>query len=246
MVCSVVFQCLCEKTACAVYTALGLVKGSACPNCKNGYCLSPEAQYAALVEEQKKLGKVDMGLVSDGYHSFNDLYEHRYALFGALCVANKNTSWKSRVHSDGSVMEGYFIAGIQLVTGPVTYHIPLKYFDVFPAEAVRQAPEWDGHTSGDVVDRLKTLWDDPDTALFVNTIAFFGKDHQVNKSIEELAELIRALSKGDRDNIAEEMADVYVMLSQLSLIFQNKIKVSEVLHNKKTRLYRMITGKRDY
>ena len=42
----------------------------------------------------------------------------------------------------------------------------------------------------------------------------YGKEHQTIKAIEELAELIQALAKGDTDNIKEEIADVRVMLEQ--------------------------------
>lgn len=35
----------------------------------------------------------------------------------------------------------------------------------------------------------------------------YGKEHQTIKAIEELAELIQALAKGDIENIKEEIAD---------------------------------------
>ena len=61
-------------------------------------------------------------LVSDGYHTFKELYDHRIALFVALITAlmqqeyhpaNK-TCWKSKKHSDGTMLDGWFIAGIGL------------------------------------------------------------------------------------------------------------------------------------
>lgn len=47
----------------------------------------------------------------------------------------------------------------------------------------------------------------------------YGKEHQTVKAIEELAELIQALAKGDIDNIKEEIADVRVMLEQIEYLY---------------------------
>ena len=54
----------------------------------------------------------------------------------------------------------------------------------------------------------------------------FGKEAQTIKAIEELSELIQALSKeinykGNSENIAEEMADVQIMLYQLQFFYGN-------------------------
>lgn len=108
-----------------------------------------------VFEEEEK----DMGEVSDGYHTFNELYDHRFALFGALCK-QMGTAWKSHAHhhENGTSMTGWFIAGVELPSGMITYHLPVKYFDAFPAKELESAPEWDGHTSHDVVDRLMEAW----------------------------------------------------------------------------------------
>lgn len=54
----------------------------------------------------------------------------------------------------------------------------------------------------------------------------YGAGTQRFKAIEELAELIRALARGDdAENIAEEMADVRIMLDQLEIIFGNHAAV---------------------
>ena len=47
----------------------------------------------------------------------------------------------------------------------------------------------------------------------------YGKEHQTIKAMEELAELIQALAKGDIENIKEEIADVRVMLEQLEYLY---------------------------
>lgn len=99
---------------------------------------------------------IGKGSVSDGYHTFDELYEHRHALFGA--VVRLLDGWKSRVHSDGTSMEGWFIAGVTTNSGQVTYHLPDRLWYMFPGRVLDAAPEWDGHTSEDVVLRLKSLW----------------------------------------------------------------------------------------
>ena len=50
-------------------------------------------------------------------------------------------------------------------------------------------------------------------------VGFYGVECQKVKAIEEMWELIKAICKNDIENIKEEMADVYVMLSQLQIIY---------------------------
>src|SRR5262245_52225654 len=95
------------------------------------------------------------GQVSDGYHTFDELYDHRCALFCALMDAERTLSWKSRRHADGSEWAGWFIAGMNLAGRPITYHLPDKYWDVaFGVKELERAPEWDGHSSKDVLERI--------------------------------------------------------------------------------------------
>ena len=55
-------------------------------------------------------------------------------------------------------------------------------------------------------------------------IETYGKDMQLNVAVEELSELIKEICKNkrgadNREAIIEEMADCYIMLHQLALIF---------------------------
>lgn len=110
---------------------------------------------------------IDANQISDGYHTFGELYEHRIALFRALCSymngvvdheTYHNAPWKSKVHSDGSIMDGWFIAGLGILSGEqITYHIPISEWDTWPADAILIAPEWDGHTSAEVLKRLSEI-----------------------------------------------------------------------------------------
>lgn len=110
----------------------------------------------------------NIGDLSDGYHTFNELYEHRIELWIALCkfyynlnYTNENTPnvWRSKFHHDGSSFDGWFILGIFKSYGnQITYHLPLsKWDDVGFAETLEFAPEWDKHSSQDVLERLKAL-----------------------------------------------------------------------------------------
>lgn len=99
----------------------------------------------------ESLGPV--GEISDGYHTFNDLYHQRAVLFAALCNIFPNYSWKSWKHHDGEKCFGvddWFIVGIETPKGPYTYHYEKKYWDMFKCAELDKAPKWDGHTDKDV------------------------------------------------------------------------------------------------
>lgn len=96
----------------------------------------------------------DKGEVSDGYHTFNELYEHRHTLF-AYILRNAPTAWKSRLHDDATMFDGWFIAGLKIKELPVTYHIPIRLWDLFTCTELLKAPKWDGHTSDDVIKRFQ-------------------------------------------------------------------------------------------
>jgi hypothetical protein len=97
--------------------------------------------------------------VSDGHHTFDELYDHRRALTAALCKALPDRlSWRSREHhpSDSPMFEGgYFIVGVELPTGTITYHYKLTHWDDFEGVTeVEHAPRWDGALPPDTVTRL--------------------------------------------------------------------------------------------
>lgn len=111
-------------------------------------------------------------VASDGYHTFEELYDHRIELFISLCRLVKtiydgstemsgfnDEVWRSKQHSDGSSYDGWFVLGIGVNKGKqITYHLPMsRWDDTNFAETFDSAPEWDGHTSSDVLERLKNL-----------------------------------------------------------------------------------------
>ena len=95
-----------------------------------------------------------VGELRDGYHSFNELYEHRCVLT-ALAFNFLPYSWKSLHHEDGSMFDGMFIVGTVLPSGIVTYHYDLEYWDLFKVVVLEHAPTFDGHTPNDVINRIK-------------------------------------------------------------------------------------------
>lgn len=107
-----------------------------------------------------------VGEVSDGYHTFNELYDHRCTLFVALLTLIPN-SWYSEKHHDGSELPGWFIAGVELEKDTqITYHLPNRYLRIASERLYYRefAPEWDGYTSDDVLTRL-TNWIDNGSRL---------------------------------------------------------------------------------
>lgn len=90
---------------------------------------------------------------SDGYHTFRELYDHRVALFVALMKSHPDISWVTP-----SRAEGWLLAGMNLPTGDITYHLPISVTQSLAGVPVYDHPvPFDGHTSADVVDRL-TRW----------------------------------------------------------------------------------------
>lgn len=98
----------------------------------------------------------DKSQISDGFHTFDELYYHRMILFATICNNNKKDAWKSKQHDDGSMYSGYFVVGIRTPEGDYTYHYKLEYWDIFEIEELEKAPKWDGHKPEDI-SRLLSL-----------------------------------------------------------------------------------------
>lgn len=123
--------------------------------------LSPEAYRVETQAGQLvRITCPDSDKLSDGFHTMKELYDHRRALTAVLAAAASTAgdSWRSKAHHpDDSPMfkGGYFIVGIDLPTGTITYHYKLSHWDDFAAvPELEHAPKWDGATPGDSVTRL--------------------------------------------------------------------------------------------
>lgn len=104
-------------------------------------------------------GVDDIGELSDGFHTFNGLYEQRMILFAALVKAYRDNAWKSYRNEDGEYCfgGGWFIVGIDTPEGSYTYHYENKYWDMFDCKDLPRAKHWDGHTEADAETRLMSL-----------------------------------------------------------------------------------------
>lgn len=108
----------------------------------------------------------DTNLVSDGYHTFGELYEHRCLLW-AMVVSTYDESigrddfecptFKTRKNSEGEEWAGWFIAGIDTPHGQISYHLPDTMWDLVDAPEIERNDKYDGHTSADVVKRITEI-----------------------------------------------------------------------------------------
>ena len=105
-------------------------------------------------------GVAEIDDLSDGFHTFRQLYYQRMILFAAIVKQNKDRAWKSLRHEDGELCfgGGWFIVGIDTPEGSYTYHYENMYFDLFDCEILDYGKHWDGHTEKDVT-RLLSLQD---------------------------------------------------------------------------------------
>lgn len=76
-----------------------------------------------------------------------------------------------------------------------------------------------------------------DERVLLSALRIYGADHQIDKAIEEMAELIKALmdlkhnngkDKGLVKAVVEEVADVYIMSTQLINIFDAEAVQREI------------------
>ena len=115
-----------------------------------------------MIEKLAIEDESDMGEVSDGYHTFNELYEYRLlynaSMFNELAKQNLYDVHKSKRHSDGEVPFGdsnWFIVMAELPTGQISNHYEMKDWDLFQIPEKEKANGWDGHTPKDVAERLR-------------------------------------------------------------------------------------------
>ncbi len=138
-------------------------------------------------EIQEKINKLDSSeieLINDKWHNFKELYDFRMiynaALFNEWAVQkietgnyllsnppqieykikyNVHKSWK---HYNGEWCFGkekeWFIVVAMLPTGQISNHYKGEYWSLFKIPETEKALyPWDGHTSADVLERLKSL-----------------------------------------------------------------------------------------
>ncbi len=94
--------------------------------------------------------------ISDGYHTFGELYDHRIALFLKLCRMHRGGCfWRQDAETPDWVIV-YCYLDSPVDDEQISYHIPAKYVTAFEYWGIKHDPDhkWDGHNSADVVERL--------------------------------------------------------------------------------------------
>lgn len=124
--------------------------------------LNEMIDFHSKAEKWKK--PIDTNNISDGYHTFGELYEFRKqynaALFNSWALASQYNVHKSLRHNDGELCfgGGWFIVVAVLPTGQISNHYKVEDWDLFNIPASSTAlVEFDGHTPADVIKRLNDL-----------------------------------------------------------------------------------------
>ena len=111
----------------------------------------------------KRIEKIlsNIGEFSDGYHTFNELYDYRKAynaaFFNELAKQGLYDVHKSKLHSDGEIPfddANWFIVMAELPTGQISNHYEIKDWELFDIPEKNRANVYDGHTPQDVYERL--------------------------------------------------------------------------------------------
>lgn len=119
----------------------------------------------------------DTGNISDGYHTFKELYEYRLlynaAFFNELARRGVCDVHKSKRHSDGKIPfenPNWFIVVAELPTGQISNHYEMKDWDLFQVPEKDISNVWDGHGSRDVAKRIRKYLEnhDEDTTISNN------------------------------------------------------------------------------
>lgn len=112
-----------------------------------------------LIIENKRMG-MSAKDISDGNHTFRELYKQRLVLFCTICNLFPDISWKAKKHFDNDndpMFNGCFIAGINTPEGVACYHIKLEYWDLFTIPEIEKSPEYTLYSSDEVLERILSL-----------------------------------------------------------------------------------------
>ena len=143
-----------------------------------------------------KIPETGIDDVSDGYHTFRQLYYQRMMLFATIVKQNKEKAWKSLRHEDGELCfgGGWFIVGIDTPEGSYTYHYEDNFYSMFDCEELERARHWDGHTEKDITRLLSLPSAQPENFEWCHDCKEYDKEQhcchrwsqQIRKTIEEL------------------------------------------------------------
>lgn len=101
-----------------------------------------------------KIFCIKEGDISDGFHTFGELYDHRTLLFLSWIASDGRPG---TIHVSKNHFPGWDLVAVQISPEEqISYHVPICYRDI-----VNQLPRsedvyvFDGHTSEDVADTLR-------------------------------------------------------------------------------------------
>ena len=97
------------------------------------------------------------GTISDGHHTFDELYEHRCLLFVWLMNLNRAAAFKTRKHADGSEFDGWFVGIIRTEAGEISYHLPNLMWDMVLVPEIERHDTYDGSDARAVLERLRKI-----------------------------------------------------------------------------------------
>ena len=121
----------------------------------------PLNQLQKRIDYYKKSKLIRTKDISDGYHTFGELYHHRAVLFSVICNTYKEKAWKSKLHDDGTMFsedDEMFIVGVETPEGQYTYHYHIEpYWDMFNVKELDYAPKYDGHKPSDIIRLFELL-----------------------------------------------------------------------------------------
>lgn len=143
-----------------------------------------EKDLNALIVTLKDEKIISTKNISDKWHTFQDLYDHRMAFNIALCHAIRQIhiyeraahfeecvtgedfraetycykSWKHYDNDNDPMFEGSFIVVIESPAGQISYHYKAEHWDKFKISERIEANLYDGHTPEDTMIRLKELF----------------------------------------------------------------------------------------
>lgn len=116
-----------------------------------------------IIKSHKKGKTINTKNISDGHHTFGELYNRELVLFRLVTSAYPKLSFKSLKHYDEEndpIFNGDFMVGIYTPKGPITYHFKLEYLDSFKhISYIPKGPKYDNYTEDEKNERINYLSD---------------------------------------------------------------------------------------
>jgi len=105
-----------------------------------------------------KVFEIIDGDISDGYHTFEEMYDHRHSLYLALIKMAINLNLK--VYYKPDHFQGYDAVYLELPQGQISYHLPSGFRGILDRLKIPVVTVdcYDGHTGKDVLERLSEFF----------------------------------------------------------------------------------------